>query len=767
MGKRTAILSVNILGDARGAINAMGEVEGKSSKLGGLMKGAAGVIAGAAAAGGAALVGLGVAGVAAAGDLEQSIGAVDSVFKGSADQVHAFADQAAESLGLTGNEYRELATLMGTQLKNGGTSIDELAGKTDELMVLGADLSSMFGGSTVDAVSAISSALKGERDPIEAYGVSLKQASIDARAAELGFQKVGGALTDEAQQAATLSLIMEQTADAHGNFGRETNTFAGQVSILTAQWGNFISQVGMLLLPILTTLLTFVTGSIMPGLQSLADVIGPVITGALDQVIPVLEGFMSSLGGVEGAASPLQGLFDAIMPAVEQFGGVLSGVLPMVTGMVQAMLPHLMSIGQAVLGIIPTLMSVASTVLPLIIGAVTTIMPLIAQAAGTIIPAVIGIVQSLLPILASIAQAVIPAIVSALQVLIPTILQMVPPIVSIVQTIIGILGPAIQWLLPLVTGIFGALVTQVQGAIQIVTAVLESVALLLQGDFSGAWQALGGVVDGVMTFISGVIDQALTWISQFTGQSIEQVKQTFIDGWNLIRTRVIAAVTGLVANAVAAIVGFAASVSARVNAIRSTFIDAFQMVRTRVIAAVTGLVTGAVTKVNSLLTTVREMPTRIKNALGNLGSLLRQAGKDLIQGMINGVSSMGTALKDKARGLANGAVDSIKSTLGIASPSRVMMQIGEWTGEGLIRGVERMQRGAGRAMAGLVTVPDVPTIPLTATTGRSGGAVREGDIHVTINGLIDDAMVAKLEAAIVRAKQRRGAAAGSRLVVSR
>ena len=283
---RTAILSVRILGDAKGAIDAMGGVEKKAGGLSGLMKGLGGAVLGAATVAGGALIGLGAAGVSAAGDLEQSIGAVDSVFKGSADQVHAFADAAATNLGLTGNEYRELATLMGTQLKNGGTSLDELAGKTDSLMMAGADMASMFGGSTADAVSAISSALKGERDPIERYGVSLKQAGIDARAAELGFQKVGGALTDEAQQAATLSLIMEQTADAHGNFGRETNTFAGQVSILTAQWGNFVAQVGMLLLPVLTTLLTFVTGSVMPAVTAFADVIGPHISSAIGMVGP-------------------------------------------------------------------------------------------------------------------------------------------------------------------------------------------------------------------------------------------------------------------------------------------------------------------------------------------------------------------------------------------------------------------------------------------------------------------------------------------------
>ena len=503
---RTAILSVRILGDAKGAIDAMGGVEKKAGGLGGVVKGLGGAVLGAATVAGGALIGLGAAGVSAAGDLEQSIGAVDSVFKGSADQVHAFADAAATNLGLTGNEYRELATLMGTQLKNGGTSLDELAGKTDELMVAGADMASMFGGSTADAVSAISSALKGERDPIERYGVSLKQAGIDARAAELGFQKVGGALSDEAQQAATLSLIMEQTADAHGNFGRETNTFAGQVSILTAQWGNFVAQVGMLLLPVLTTLLTFVTGSVMPALQDFADVIGPHISAAIGMVGPFITGLMSQFDGLGTGTGALQGIllgvqtaFAAIAPAVQSF------------------LPALISFGQSVI--------------PTIIGAVQAMIPIIMQVASVAIPAILGVVQRVFPIVQQIIGAVIPAVVGAVQTLVPTILQIVPPIMSIVNSVIDVLGPAIQWLLPIVTGVFSALVTQVQGAIQIVTGVLTAVAALLRGDFSGAWEGIKGVVNGAITFVKGIVQQGMALISGITGQSIEQVKSTFQQGW--------------------------------------------------------------------------------------------------------------------------------------------------------------------------------------------------------------------------------------------
>lgn len=694
---KTAILSVRILGDSKGAVDAMGGVERKAGGLGRVMKGAGTAVLGAATVAGGALIALGATGVKEASNLEQSMGAVDAVFKGGADQVHAYADSAATELGLTGNQYRELATLMGTQLKNGGTAIDELGGKTHDLMGLSADMAAMFGGSTADAAGAISSALKGERDPIEAYGVSLKQATVDARAAEMGFTKVNGALSDEAQQAATLSLIMEQTADAHGTFGRETNTMAGQMQIATAQWGNFTAQIGMLLLPALTALLGFVTGTVMPGLQGLADAIGPHVTAAIQQVGPFISGLIGNFTSLGTGSGMLQGILTAIGTAFT-------------------------AIGPAVMSFLPALMSFGQSVIPTIIGAVQAMIPIIMQVASVAIPAILGVIEHALPIVQNIISAVIPAVVGAVQTLVPVILGLVPPIMSIVHTALDILGPAIKWLLPIVTGVFGALVTQVKGAIQIVTGILTAVAALLRGDFSGAWEGIKGAVGGAITMVRGIVQQGMAFISGITGRSVDQVKATFTRGFQIVASTVRG-------------------------------------------------------KVNDVLGTVRQIPSKIRSALGNLGNLLRSAGRDLIRGLINGVGSMGSALRNKAGNLAQGAVNKIKGVLGIASPSKVMRQVGVWTGEGLILGIEKMQRNASRAMSDLVTVPDAPRITpevsraalRTGETGQRSGqtVIHEGDVNLTINGLLDDAMARKIEQAIIRAKQRSGAAAGSRLVAAR
>lgn len=304
MGK-TAVLAIKIVGDARDGAKALDDTAAKSSRLAGVAK-----KAGAVAAAGFAAIGVGaVKAVSAAGDLQQSYGAVDTVFGKSAGKMHTWASSAATDVGLTANEFNNLGTLIGTQLKNGGTAMDKLAPKTRNLITTGSDLASMYGGTTADAVEALSSALKGERDPIERYGVSLTQAKIDAEAASLGFKKVGGSLSTEATQAATLALITKQTADAHGNFARETDTLQHQQQVFKASLANTSAELGTVLLPVATKAFGWLNDHAVPAIDKTVKAIQMLQGGASGADIAAKLGLSATTGAkIDKVAGALQSL---------------------------------------------------------------------------------------------------------------------------------------------------------------------------------------------------------------------------------------------------------------------------------------------------------------------------------------------------------------------------------------------------------------------------------------------------------------------------
>lgn len=248
MAGKTSILSVRILGDASGANKAFDDaVKGADRFQAGVDK--------AAIAATAALAGIAAGGktvLESASELQQAQGAVAAIFGENADAVATLGEDAATRLGLAQSEYGNLAALLGSQLKNMGVEADALVPKTDELIALGADLAATYGGTTADAVAAVSSLMKGERDPIERYGVSIKQADIEAKKAALGLSGLEGEAAKMADTQATLALLSEQTASAHGMFASEADTAAGATARASAKWEDASAALGEQLLPIVS-----------------------------------------------------------------------------------------------------------------------------------------------------------------------------------------------------------------------------------------------------------------------------------------------------------------------------------------------------------------------------------------------------------------------------------------------------------------------------------------------------------------------------------
>jgi phage-related protein len=190
----------------------------------------------------------------AASRTEQAMGGLDSVFGKNASIVKGWAASAADAVGLSTSAYSELATVAGAQLKNLGLSQEDALSGTKDMIALGADLAATFGGTTTDAVNALSSALRGEADPAERYGLSLNQTAVNAKLAEKGMDKLTGTALQQAKAQTILELATTQAGDSVGQFGREADTSAGQQQRANAQWENAVSILGTALLPIVTTI---------------------------------------------------------------------------------------------------------------------------------------------------------------------------------------------------------------------------------------------------------------------------------------------------------------------------------------------------------------------------------------------------------------------------------------------------------------------------------------------------------------------------------
>lgn len=293
MASHSAVLTVKVLTDAKQAAAGADAAAGKFAKFGAGVK----KLALPAAIAGAAIFAFGKKAVESASRTQQAMGAVDTVFGKSADKVKSWAANGAQSVGLAKSEYGELASTIGAMLKNTGVPLDQIAGKTKNLITTGADLAATYGGTTADAVEALGSALRGETDPIEKYGISIKQATIAAEQHRLGTDKLTGAAGAAAKTQALLSLVTKQAGPALGQFARESDSAAGSAQIAAAQWENAKSNLGTALLPIVSKVAGMFAklASIMSGNVGVTQIVIGIIAGlvvgilALNAALSVYE----------------------------------------------------------------------------------------------------------------------------------------------------------------------------------------------------------------------------------------------------------------------------------------------------------------------------------------------------------------------------------------------------------------------------------------------------------------------------------------------
>lgn len=295
-----------------------------------------------------------------AGDLEQSVGAVDAVFKESAAQMHQWAATASTSVGISKNEYNQFASVLGSMLKNAGTPMEQLGDKTNKLITLGADLASMYGGTTADAIEAISAALRGEMDPIERYGISLNDAMLTQEGLRLGIQKTGGSFDTQQKQLIVQSLLFKQSADAQGNFYRETDTYQHKTQVLAAQWKDLSAQIGERFLPAAGMVAEWLSTQGLPLFDSFATSIANVADflrntiqwwgpfaigigvaaaafGAYNIAVAAYNGIMAAMAVANGVAeATFWGLTAAEWAALWPIYAIVAGIAVLVGGLILA-----------------------------------------------------------------------------------------------------------------------------------------------------------------------------------------------------------------------------------------------------------------------------------------------------------------------------------------------------------------------------------------------------------------------------------------------
>lgn len=205
----------------------------------------------------------------AASNQREAMSLTTQVFEDQTAVIDKWATGAVDAFGQSKTEALNFASSFGGAFKTVGFSLDETTKKSMELTHLAADLGSAFNASSEEAATALRSGLMGESEPLRRFNVFLSEAAVDAELTRKGQHRLNGEWTNAQKVLARYQIIMDQTTDSQGMFGRDTESLADAQKSLQSEVTNLEAEFGEALVPVLTGLAKLIKEDVAPAVHDL------------------------------------------------------------------------------------------------------------------------------------------------------------------------------------------------------------------------------------------------------------------------------------------------------------------------------------------------------------------------------------------------------------------------------------------------------------------------------------------------------------------
>jgi TP901 family phage tail tape measure protein len=278
----------------------------------------------------------------------------------------------------------------------------------------------------------------------------------------------------------------------------------------------------------------------------------------------------------------------------------------------------------------------------------------------------------------------------------------------------------------------------ISGAIDIIAGWIKFVLAMISGDWSAAWDAIKQIASGVWNYLIGIAKILWASLSTLFAAGAEVLRNLWSSLWSWVRGKLSEAWNAIklvVAAGVATLISFMQSLPGKIiSAVGNLAILLVSKGRD----IIDGLQNGIKTAWSHLYNFVTTLPGKILQAIGSVGSMLYQKGKDIIEGLLRGLKSKLGDVKDIAGEIAGAVKDGMSGFL-FGSPSKLMFKYGNWVTEGFIDGMAKQVPKANMMLNNMqsANINGDKSINTwgTGTSANSGGTtimIEKDAIHVSV-----------------------------------
>jgi phage-related protein len=597
---------VEVKADSKGAFNGVdSEASAAGTKAGGLFKGAFGK--------GLAGMGTALAGAFAvdkvtsfistavngASDLNEETSKSQTIFGAASKDIENWAKTSATSVGLSSAETLKATGTFGNMFTQMGFGGKAAASMSKDVLGLSADLGSFNNLPTADVADAMGAAFRGEYDSIQNLLPGINAASVEQQALTMTGKKSAKALTDQEKAAAVLALAHKGGAKAQGDFAKTQGGFAGQSKIAEASMKNMAASIGTVLLPIATSLMSFVNTDLIPGLKNIGSFIQT-------NVVPAFTSFGTAIMGAMPVISTIAGIIGLILlPAL-----IRSGIQMAITAAAHVVGWVTMS-GAAV-------MNAARTVAAWVLMGMQSMINAARMAAAWLIA--MGPVGIVIAIIIGLVAIVIANWDTIRNFTVTVFNNVVSFLTTVWNNIVTWITQAVNNIRNTVTNVFNA----VKGFIQTVFNNIKSFIQTVWNGIKATIQTVIGVIKTIITNIFNGIKTFIqnTWngIKTNVSNTINGIKSTIQNVFTAAKTIVSGIFDGIKSKISGVFEGIKSTVSGAVGAIRDTV--------QRVFGTLSGIMTGAFNGVSGTIRgVINGVIGAINGAIGGINSAIDIANK--------------------------------------------------------------------------------------------------------------------------------------------
>jgi len=213
------------------------------------------------------------------------------------------------------------------------------------------------------------------------------------------------------------------------------------------------------------------------------------------------------------------------------------------------------------------------------------------------------------------------------------------------------------------------------------------------------WAGIQSAINNVLIEIATIAYNTWNSIKQFFSDTWESIKQGTIDAWNALKTWLSETWESMKQGAIDTwnsvkqfFIDLWESIKTNTinmwNAIKDGVTTAWENTKNAVINTAKSIVDGAAQAWEDMKTGVSNAVDRVKETFDTIRQIdLLQIGKDIIDGLVNGIRSKIDDVVNAVKDVAGSITGKIKDVLNIHSPSRVMAELGMFTSQGLAEGM--------------------------------------------------------------------------------